>query len=198
MLFRIIKHDHEINNSYMLSVDLKEKTKNAHLELEKIVVQQLRLIRSETDYAQFLKGFYTYFSQVEAEIAPYITPKLLPDYDDRRNSGYLKTDIEELGGDVSDVKTTEMPKISNALQALGALYVMEGSIMGGRIIVQMLEKSGIRNGISFFSGYGADTGEKWGAFIEVLNSQTNDKALQDQAIEAANQTFLLFANVFQK
>ena len=180
----------------MLSDKIKDATKPAHLNLEKIVVQQLKSIKNNEDYAAFLTKFYTYFSQVEKAIAPYISEQLLPDLKERRNSSFLKNDIEVLGNDVNSVNEVEVPVISNAVSALGALYVMEGSIMGGRIIIQMLEKLGINTGLSFFSGYGQDTGEKWGVFTKVMNETATSEEAQEQAVNTANETFELFEKVF--
>jgi len=182
----------------MLSTNIKEATKDAHLNLEKKVIQKMKAIRSDADYSDFLKYFYTYFSQIEQAIAPYITPQLLPDYKDRRNSAYIKNDIEELGGNVNDIPTVTLPVIENELQALGALYVMEGSIMGGPIIVKMLEKGGITSGTSFFSGYGEATGQKWGVFTTVMNQQAATPEQENIAIEAANETFVHFGGVFEQ
>ena len=181
----------------MLSTNIKEATKEAHLNLEKQVIQKLKAIRSNADYADFLKYFYTYFSQVEKAIAPYITTELLPDYKERRNSSYIKNDIVALGGHINDIPTVNLPEITNQLQALGALYVMEGSIMGGSIIVKMLEKGGITEGISFFSGYGEATGQKWGVFVGIMNAQASDDNEEAIAINAANETFSRFAGVFE-
>jgi len=180
----------------MLSTSIKEATKEAHLNLEKKVVQKMKAIRSDADYADFLKHFYAYFNQVEQAIAPYITTELLPDHAERRNSSYLKQDIEELGSNVNDLPTATAPEINNTIQALGALYVMEGSIMGGPIIVKMLEKFGITKGVSFFSGYGEATGQMWGKFVAVLNAQANNEAEEQQAITTANDTFSNFGEVF--
>lgn len=182
----------------MLSTNIKEATKSAHLNLEKKVIEKLKAIRSNADYADFLKYFYTYFSQVEKAIAPYITTQLLPDYKERRNSSYLKNDIEALGGNVNDTTAIHLPLIENQLQALGALYVMEGSIMGGSIIVKMLEKGGITNGVSFFSGYGEQTGQKWGVFTAVMNAQAVTPDQQEIAIQTANESFSRFGDVFDE
>ncbi len=181
----------------MLSTKIKDATKTAHQQLEKQVVLKLKAIRSNADYAEVLKHFYAYFNAVEKAIKPYITTQVLPDYTDRRNSSYLKLDIEELGATVNDLPAAKAPEISNLQQALGALYVMEGSIMGGSIIVQMLAKYGVEKGISFFSGYGQQTGEMWAKFIAVLNANAQDETQENQSIDAANQTFGNFANVFE-
>lgn len=180
----------------MLSTNLKEETKTAHLDLEKQVVQKLKAIRSNADYADFLKYFYTYFSQVEQAVKPFISLNILPDYQDRRNSSYLKNDIEALGGHVNDIPKVNVPRIEDHVQALGALYVMEGSIMGGSIIIKMLEKGGITEGVSFFSGYGPQTGQKWGLFTEAMNRHVVGPEQEAVAIKTANETFSKFAEVF--
>lgn len=180
----------------MLSTNIKEATKTAHQQLEVKVIKKLKAIRSEAEYADFLKHFYAYFSHLERQILPYLNVEILPDYRDRRNSGYLKSDIEALGFTIEDLPSTTFPEISNVLEALAALYVMEGSIMGGSIIVQMLAKGGITKGISFFSGYGSETGQMWGKFIAVLNNAAKTTADEDLAIKTANATFIHFSEVF--
>lgn len=181
----------------MLSTKIKDATKQAHQQVEKQVVLKLKAIRSNADYANVLKHFYAYFSTVEKAIAPYLTTAVLPDYEERRNSSYIQSDIEELGATVNDLPAVTAPSIANVQQALGALYVMEGSIMGGSIIVQMLAKYGVEKGVSFFSGYGSQTGEMWGRFVAVLNANAANEAQENQAIDAANETFSNFADVFE-
>lgn len=180
----------------MLSTSIKEATKEAHLSLEKKVIEKLKAIRSNADYADFLKHFYAYFNHLEQAISGYITTDLLPDYKERRNSSYLKKDILQLGFDINELPQTTVPQISNALEAMAALYVMEGSIMGGSIIVKMLEKGGITKGVSFFSGYGDNTGQMWGTFITILNQQSLQEEDEASAIYTANETFKHFSEVF--
>ncbi len=180
----------------MLSYSIKEATKTAHQQLEVVVVKKLKAIRSNADYADLLKHFYAYFNAVEKAIDPFITKEVLPDYGERRNSSYIRRDIESLGFTIDELPEAQPPAITSIPEALGALYVMEGSIMGGRIIVQMLEKGGITNGVSFFSGYGEDTGKMWGVFTGVMNQYASAESAQQQAIKAANETFSRFGQVF--
>ncbi len=180
----------------MLSTQIKEVSKEAHLNLEKKVVRQLKAIRSNEDYARLLKYFYSYFNNVEKAIAPFVTEELLPDYKERRNSSHIKKDIETLGGTIDELPQASVPEIKNHLHALGALYVMEGSIMGGKIIVQMLAKGGITEGVSFFSGYGEETPAKWSVFTEVLNSQGATEEQRSAVVESALHTFEHFSNTF--
>lgn len=180
----------------MLSTKIKEVTKTPHQELEKKVVMQIKSIRSEADYADLLKHFYAYFNKVEQAVAPYITPAVLPDVAERRNSAYIKADIEALGASVDELPLAVAPEITNAAEAMGALYVLEGSIMGGPYIVQMLQKGGLTKGFSFFSGYGEASGQKWGAFLQVLNGIAKNEEEEAQVVNSANETFSRFGEVF--
>ncbi|MBE8712784.1 biliverdin-producing heme oxygenase [Sphingobacterium hungaricum] len=182
----------------MLNEEIKTATKSAHQQLEVVVIRELKSIRSDEDYAQFLKKFHIYFQAIEQLIAPFLTPEVLPDYAHRRNSKDLAVDIHSLGSELGKSEQPLTPKIENTLDALSALYVLEGSIMGGPIIVQMLQKNGISKGFSFFSGYGAETGTRWNAFIEVLNRYGADPATNSQAIAIANETFEKFGLVFKQ
>lgn len=183
-------------NPILLSSRLKEETKQAHQELEKRVVLKLKAIRSEADYANFLNSFYNYFTNVEKYIKQYVTTGVLSDYPSRRNSSHLKADISQLGFKVDLVSDKPMPEIKSLAAALGALYVIEGSTMGGPIIVEMLKKYGITKGFSFFCGYGAETGKMWAAFITVVNNYVVTETEQQMAITTANNTFSAFLHYF--
>lgn len=180
----------------MPNILLKEETKVAHQTLEKKVVLQLKAIRSEADYASFIHAFYLYFNALEKKLAAYINDDVVPDLSSRRNSSYLKADLRELGFEEEHAQRPELPSIESLPQALGAMYVMEGSIMGGPIIVEMLRKYGLKRGFSFFSGYGTETASMWNIFVTVLNERLQSPDAQEEAITAANETFQKFQFVF--
>ena len=125
-----------------------------------------------------------------------IASLLLPDLADRRNSSYIKSDIEALGGNVENLPEAIAPAVTNIQEALASLYVLEGSIMGGPYIVQMLNKYGVNKGTSFFEGYGENSREMWAGFTAVLNKYAEDPATYDRSVEIANQTFYNFGEVF--
>jgi heme oxygenase len=179
----------------MIHEELRKHTTVAHQQLEKLVVSQLKTIRNKEDYASLLKIFYAYFNCLEQAIRPYISDEVLPDYAERRHAISLANDIKGLGEILTGLPEVTVPPIDNTVKALGALYVMEGSIMGGTIIIQMLARCGVTDGISFFRGYGSETGAKWASFVSVLDRYINEDSEQE-AIEAANQTFSNFTNVF--
>ncbi|MFB9076127.1 biliverdin-producing heme oxygenase [Flavobacterium procerum] len=180
----------------MLSNIIKEATKTGHQETEKKVVLRIKNISSDADYIELLKCFYVYFNEVEKAIAPYINA-VLPDYSERRNSSYIKADIEVLGGSIDKLPAASTAEIKDPIQAMGALYVLEGSIMGGPYIVQMLQKKGIEKGFSFFSGYGNESGLKWASFTAALNILPKTESDVVKAVDAARETFSRFGDVFE-
>ncbi|WP_158825790.1 biliverdin-producing heme oxygenase [Mucilaginibacter lacusdianchii] len=182
----------------MLADQLKTDTLINHQQLEKMLVGRMKAIRSKNDYIQLLQLFYSYFGGLEEQINSHINENLLPDYVHRRKSAALADDITVLGGVTMPKATeTDLPEISNAQQAFAALYVIEGSTLGGKIISQMMARQleiidG--KGLSFFNSYGDDTELMWGRFKEALNQQANTKAEEDDVIDTANQTFIKFKN----
>lgn len=179
----------------MLREILKEKTFAAHQKTEGIVVRKIKTVESEQDYIEVLKCFYSYFNAVEKSIFQFVDEDVLPDLKDRRDSSYILEDIKELGGDIDSLPTSVVPVINNTAEALCAMYVLEGSIMGGPYIVKMLEKRGMNRAFAFFTGYGADSGRMFGSFQAVLNSYA-DQITEERAIEVTNETFTNFGEVF--
>jgi heme oxygenase len=184
----------------MLSEKLKEETKQNHQILEKALVSQLKAIRSPQEYASLLKLFYGYFGGLETLINNVIDNNLLTDSDQRRKTQAIANDILALGEAVpAKASGNDLPRINDHLEALGALYVIEGSTLGGKIISKMmLQQLGTDKGMSFFAGYGDKTEQMWDTFKQALNSQAQNPEQEAVVIAAANQTFLKFGEWFEK
>src|SRR5690606_13743934 len=97
----------------MLSKIIKEETKAAHQRLEGNMVRIIKKIKTEAEYATFLKSFYAYFNAVEQETGKFINAEILPDKALRRDSTYLLRDIQTLGFDLNDLPPAEAPKVEN-------------------------------------------------------------------------------------
>ncbi|GEM63831.1 heme oxygenase [Sphingobacterium faecium NBRC 15299] len=179
----------------MLNLKIKEATKNGHQELEKNVIFKLKAIENNLDYADVLKYFYAYFKAAEAHIEAALPSSLAPYFATRRNASHIEKDIVDLGGKLDNLPEVASPDIENKNQAIGALYVLEGSIMGGPHIVKMLQHRGITTGFNFFNGYGDKSQDKWAEFTAIINQEVADEDHQ-QAIDAALATFAAFTNTF--
>jgi heme oxygenase len=184
----------------MLSEKLKEETKQNHQQLEKALIGQLKAIRKPEEYAALLKLFYGYFGGLEEKINEAIDEAQLPDKDGRRKTQSLANDLEYLKSNVP-LKATDddLPQITDHLQALGALYVIEGSTLGGKIISKMMQQLGFDDtALSFFNGYGDDTEQMWDTFKQMLNNQAKTSADEQRVVNAANETFRKFGHWFSK
>jgi heme oxygenase len=185
----------------MLSEKLKEDTKINHQLLEKKLVYRLRAIRNKQDYGKLLALFYSFFGGMEIGIETHFNKLNLPDYAQRRKTSSLVHDLTCLNEKLPILANgISLPIIKNHFQALGALYVIEGSTLGGRIICKMLnEQLNIPDfpGLSFFNGYGDNTAKMWEVFKSALNLPSNNAAY-GMIIQSANDTFTLFSDWFDE
>jgi heme oxygenase len=183
----------------MLSEKIKENTKTSHQSLEKKLITRMRSIQSKKDYANLLALFYSYFGGLELAINRHLDYSHLPDYELRRKTSALADDLTFLGVLLPTLAPKNaLPEINNHYQALGALYVIEGSTLGGRIICKMLgQQMDLTNfsGMSFFNGYGDQTANMWQVFKQSIDKPVH-KLKHNMIIQSANQTFIQFGNWF--
>jgi heme oxygenase len=185
----------------MLSEKLKETTKQNHQQLEKVLVGKLKAIRSAQEYADVLKLFYGYFGGLELRINEVIDAGLLFDNVERRKTQSIANDLQYLGSEIpAPAPGDDLPLINTHLQALGALYVIEGSTLGGKIISKMMQQQmGLNEqALSFFTGYGERTEEMWNTFKQILDQQAKNPEQEAVVIAAANETFLKFGEWLEK
>lgn len=179
----------------MLSTTLKEETKDLHVALEKAMVPMIKDIRVREDYVKVLELFYSYFGGLEKKVET-VGDLNLPDHHLRRKKEAIAEDILSLDGILPGLTPDQhLPEIANKLHALGALYVMEGSTLGGLYISKMIAKQlNLQDGksLSFFDGYGEQTENMWNAFKSTLNEQVVRSEDQAVVIQAANDTFTKF------
>jgi heme oxygenase len=173
---------------------LKSGTAALHIETEELLLPKFSGIRSYEDYASVLRMFYGFFHPLQQICASFLSADDLPDIDQRRHAGFILKDLAALGVQETPPLCDMLPVINSKAAAFGALYVMEGSTLGGRMISKMLKKhpaiSLTDNHLHFFNGYGEDTGPMWTSFKDALNRQTE----KEQILDSANLTFLGLKN----
>jgi len=103
----------------------------------------------------------------------------------------LAQDLTYLG--LSSTGIEDLPQarpipLPSPAAAMGALYVLEGSTLGGRVIGRHITAThGLTGpGLAYYSGHGARTGAMWLAFRTRLDTFEGDAA---QVVSAANGTF---------
>lgn len=177
-------------NTLSHSTVIKEATQTFHTEVENLLLPKLQSIQSSADYAAILRMFYGYFSPLEALVQQYITPEQLPDIAERRKAKAILQDLIAIGHSEKSIAfCQQLPDIKTAAHAFGALYVMEGSTLGGKMIARMLLKNKAlslsEKSLTFFAGYKEETGKKWKTFLDVFDRQENPAEI----VQTANDTF---------
>jgi len=110
----------------------------------------------------------------------------------RRKTSRLSNDLQALEYPVAAELCKDRPAINNRMHALGCLYVMEGSLLGGLVIKQIINKNCHdipAEAFSFFSGYGDNTINYWKTFVAEMNQSIKSERDLNDAIEGARATF---------
>jgi len=172
---------------------LKESIQPYHKRLES-KVDWFKPGFSRTDYLELLQKFWAYYSPLEQKFNQI--PELkrwLPDFRQRAKLPLLLMDLHNLGLTDETLRQrlwcTDLPRLSEPDSALGCLYVIEGSTLGGQVISGHLKQTFAMdktNGAAFFNGYGDATGAMWLTFKEAISDADVD---QETVITAACETF---------
>ncbi len=157
-------------------------------------------VMTRADYRLLLGrlwGFHTSFEQVLEAAARSLALDI--DMAARARAPMLEKDLRVLGLGADDIE--RLPRCEEIFQPrdeagfMGALYVVEGSTLGGIQIARAL--AGLFDGAEgegrrFFLGYGANHSAMWRGFLARLDACTGDEAGETAAVEGAVQTFADF------
>jgi heme oxygenase len=175
---------------YDLLSRLKNETTECHERLEN-ALDLMRLEWLREDYVALLEGFCGYVAPWEDAAAASMPAYLRDFFDGRRKASLLASDLAHLTGDNNRAngvtKIEQLPAMDSIGRVFGAMYVMEGSTLGGRFIATVLGlQSG--SGNAYFEGYGLRTGSMWNAFRETASANVPSEQY-DEAVHAAIATF---------
>ena len=108
----------------------------------------------------------------------------------RRRAPLFALDLAALGADVSG-RPPELAAVRSTDEALGRMYVLEGSTLGGvfidRHLATLPELAGVA--IRAFSPYGSETGAMWAAFRRATRARAADGGDVATLLAAARATF---------
>ncbi|WP_448624797.1 biliverdin-producing heme oxygenase [Geodermatophilus sp. URMC 64] len=108
----------------------------------------------------------------------------------RRRAALFAADLAALGAE-SVPGLPVLPDVEGTDEALGRMYVLEGSTLGGTFIDRHLAGlPGLGVRVTAFSPYGAETGAMWHAFRRFTRERVSDP---DRAVAAAGATFRALA-----
>jgi heme oxygenase len=165
----------------MISVFLKEQTKQQHDDTEAKLQSQKIFDKSYTldDYKTLLihnfKLISRYEPQIQDQLRNYHELKL----DLRSKISALKTDLNNLN--IETECETPLHNLENEAEAFGALYVMEGSTLGGNVIAKQLKRNPEFENVEFnyFGVYGENTGPFWQEFKSIIDEKITEEQYED-------------------
>lgn len=171
---------------------LRSGTNDSHKRLESLPISRSIVAESLTlhQYGSYLNLMHDVVRDTEAVVFPKISP-IISDLPQRSKIVALKSDLQAIGFTLRQSGTALDREMSVAF-ALGVMYVVEGSSLGGRVILKNIEKtlgfSG-ENGAEYFHGYGNTTGSQWSKFLEMLTGYELAQGQSDQIIAGATFAF---------
>jgi heme oxygenase len=177
--------------------NLRSATASSHSGLEALPVSVSIMNPSVTnsEYALYLNLMHDVVKDAEESIFPIIY-KSITGLDIYPKAQFIEADLKTLGF----VKDSFLQPLSQNLDvtaitpafAFGIMYVIEGSSLGGRVILKNISNAlghNAESGASYFSGYGAQTGSHWKAFLNALTEYESMNNCQDEIIAGANFAF---------
>ncbi len=184
---------------------LRSRTAHQHSLLEQNTASKnlLDLQVTAADYALYLSSLYGFVKGFENIVFPLVQHSI-GDLDERRKTHLLVSDLNMLGTDAAGIAVIPEQffiKVyhSNAA-ALGGMYVLEGSVLGGAFIYKHLQATlgmeVIAGKATYFTAYGPETGSRWKVFLQAFCLASS--GMEEEVIESASQTFSILHQWFDK
>ncbi len=182
-------------------IDLKSRTADSHKKLEglsvsaSIVSPEMKL----SDYVHYLCLMHDVHKDTENLVFPLLY-NVIDDLNQRKKSHLIEDDLFYLNHNKPVVNRVFNISEATVPFALGILYVIEGSTLGGRFILKNsitipgLDKG---QGILYFNGYGEKTGSYWKSFLNFLEEYDQIYNCRETIIEGAIYAFDSIYNHFE-
>ncbi|MBS0335147.1 MAG: biliverdin-producing heme oxygenase [Proteobacteria bacterium] len=169
---------------------LREETRTQHMLLE-ARADILGRIASPAGRRSVVRGFHRLHAEIEAVAGPWLEGMAGLEYAARRRTGQLAADLAALGAPPPPAaEGGAAPQAASLGEALGLVYVLEGSTLGGQAIRrEALARGGDLTGLSFLDPYGGRVGERWRAFLAVMEAQAAGLRVQDAVVRGARAGF---------
>lgn len=177
----------------VLTLRLRRETQAAHQRLE----DSLALLDGAPDrerFTQALRAFLGFHAAWEPAVAA--SPGTAGAFEGRSRLPHLRRDLLALGE--APETLARLPRCDAAAgladapaSALGSLYVMEGSTLGGQVLARAVAGAGWgpAGGLTYFNPYGMETGRRWRALQAELNAAPRGE--HDAVVAGAQATFAL-------
>lgn len=181
----------------MIIEKLKKETRSLHDEVEAAMGSE-ELMRddfSKERYKLLLQNLWQAHSALEPAVLQHERIARHPELEVERRlhkRKLLAEDLAELSAEPGEpMPVIDLPTLP---QAWGAMYVLEGSSLGGAMIYKHLKKLNWDvQAFRFYNCYGKDTGKLWSRFKTILQ-QENEPAEEnlEELLQGANTAYGTF------
>jgi heme oxygenase len=187
----------------MFLQSLRSRTAHQHSLLEQNTASKNLLSPQVTvaDYAAYLSLLYGVVKGFENIVFPLVQHSIT-DIEERRKTHLLVSDLNMLGIDETGIAIIPDQFFSEVYHsnatALGGMYVLEGSVLGGAVIYKHLQTTlgmeAIAGKANYFTVYGPKTGSRWKNFLQAFSLASS--GMEEEVINSASQTFSLLHHWF--
>jgi heme oxygenase len=146
-------------------------------------------------YRRLLERIYGFWDPVESALYDSLSTQPKSSYSWNPRIPLLVNDLAFLGVSASELESIPRRKQPQPIrfgEALGYLYLSEGSRLGGRILGQIVRNALALTpytGFSYFSSGGADVDELWEAFKTFLRTCVDTPELEQEIILSSRNGF---------
>jgi heme oxygenase len=178
---------------------LRAATADLHAAVE-VVADLPGSVETVGDYGDLLSAFYAAHLRIEAAVEVRGSEQdwgdLGIDVAGGRQLDLLTEDLVALGLTPEPRRSTE-PVLNNPAEALGCVYVVEGSAIGRRILAPLLKKRLGDVPSAFFDGVGRHP-QAWRDVQGALALCADDPVRQDSVLAGAKTAFEIFLDCFRQ
>ncbi len=152
------------------------------------------------DYTNYLCSLFGFVKVFETSVYPLLAEQM-KDMNLRRKTALLVTDLKNLNEPIEHIPLMPGNLFNNyytdAYEAWGAMYVMEGSTLGGQIISRHIKKQlpgAVQESMHYMKAYNEQTSTMWKGFIQQFSAIAIESGQEKKIIESAIKTFELLDN----
>ncbi len=138
------------------------------------------------DYGAFLRAQAGAFFPMEDALDATRTDTVVADWPERRRSPALRADLAVLN--LPEPAPVAVPALNSQAAILGALYVLEGSRLGGAMLLRQVPDTLPKTFLT------PGNPAAWRAFVKVLDERLSSQADIDEAACVATSVFDAFAS----
>jgi heme oxygenase len=189
----------------MFIQNLRDATAYCHKQLEQNNLSQALLSNNvnKTIYCSYLIQLYSFVKGFEQYVYPELDLHFL-NINNRKKAHFIEEDLKALGITIDKHRLLKevffRDTYPDVYLAAGALYVLEGSTLGGQIIVKHLQKAMPPDFLNaaYFMGYQQRTGSIWKEFLQQFTALPQSTQQEQQIITGAFTTFKIIDNLLSK